>query len=108
MSLSPYMAADAILLVVETSLFSLCNMTVVTGSHRPFFVTDGVVLCMETRGFCSTDLTFSTLLVDAAVLVVQPAVDFRTTGMLTIPFTILSERGRTNAQQGDEGGGEKE
>ena len=72
MSLSPYAVADVILLVIETSLFMPCDVAVVTGSHCPFFVTDGMVLCVETCCLCSADLTFSALLVDAAVLVVQP------------------------------------
>jgi len=72
MSLSPDAMADVILLVVETSLFMLCDVAVVTGSHCPFFVADGMILCMETCGLCSADLTFSALLVDATVLVVQP------------------------------------
>jgi len=108
MSLSSYTVADAILLMVETSLFMPGDMTVVTGSHRPFFVADGVILCMETRSLCSADLTFATLLVDAAVLVVQPAIDLCATGVLTVPTAILSECGGTNAQQSDEGCGEKE
>lgn len=108
MSLSTYTVANAILLVVETGLFMPGDMTVVTGGHRPFFVTDGVILCMETGSLCSADLTFATLLVDAAVLVVQPAIDLCTTGVLTVPTAILSEGGGTNTQQSDEGGGEKE
>ena len=107
MSLSPYAMADVILLVVETSLFTLGDMAVMTGSHCPFFVTDGMILCMETCSLCSADLAFPAFLVDTAVLVVQPAIDLSTARMLSIPFTILSERSRTDAQQSDESGGEK-
>lgn len=108
MRLTPYTVANMILLVVETSLFTFSDMAVVTGSHCPFFMTDGVILCMQALSLCSADLAFPALLVDTAVLVVQPAIDLCTTRMLAIPFTILGERSRTDAQQSDEGGGEKE
>ena len=85
-------AAGPVFLSVKTGLVAAGDVSVVTGCHMPFFMTDAVILTMETGGLSTADLAFSPFLVNTSVLVVQAGIDLGATGMCLIPPTGLGER----------------
>ena len=78
--------ADGIFLLVERLLLLGGDMRVVPASHIALFGADLVILGVQGGPLVLADLTVLHLSVDALVLVVEPAIDLRTTRVFRLPF----------------------
>jgi hypothetical protein len=81
--------ARMVFLLVQRLLLLFSQVTMVLGSHIPFFMSDLVVFMVQFGGFGLTHLTICHFMVDAFVLVSKAVINFSAPGMLFGPFSIL-------------------
>ena len=74
-------AADLIFLLIERALLLAREVPPVLRRHIPLFLANLPVLAVQAAGLLARQVPFPDLLVDAAVLVAQPAVDFHSPRM---------------------------
>jgi hypothetical protein len=85
------LAADLVFLLIELLLLGACDVTVIGLRHRALFLTNCMVLGVELLGLAFRYFAFADFLVNAAILILQAAVDFGTARMFAVPLR-LSQR----------------
>ena len=80
-----------IFLLIQGSLLLLGDMTMVLGSHIPFFLPDLMIFMVQTSGFGTTHLSVIHFAVNAGVLICQSAIDFSPAGMVLCPGATVGK-----------------
>ena len=91
------LSADRVFLLIERALFGTGDVTAVLPTHETLFVTDRVILGMKRTRLASGDLAFTTLLIDAVILVFEAGIHFGAPRMG--PFPGLGARELRGAGQ---------
>ena len=76
--------ADNVLLLVQRGLLGTGDVAAILRGHVTFFLGDLVVLVVELICLTPRDITSAILLIDAAVLVIQAAIDLGTPRMCAV------------------------
>jgi diguanylate cyclase (GGDEF)-like protein len=103
--------ADLVFLPVQLVLFALGDVAAILGRHVPLLLADVVVLLVQLLGLALGQGAVLDPLVDALVLVVEPAIDLGPPGVVLLPLGLLgqdglgSHEGRGDGQAGEDSTG---
>lgn len=84
----PDLMAYAIFFVIELQLFGLGDMAAILAGIEALLGTDATILGVEIGCLGASDFALLAFLMDAARLVVEPAIYFRPAGMVCAPAGI--------------------
>jgi hypothetical protein len=77
LTLPANLATDGIFLLVQHDDFRTCQMAIVLTRHVSLFLSDLIILTMKLLRLTVCQVAFAILLIDATILIGQPAIKLR-------------------------------
>jgi hypothetical protein len=100
-ALATDLTANGVFLLVQRALLGAGNAAAVLARHKAFLATDRPVFGVQSTRLPGSDLAFSSLLIDAPILVGEAGIHLGAAGMSLVPG--FRRCGADSADDGDKG-----